>query len=78
VVRNLGREAIRGRQRRQERERHVAAGERYEADVTAGLDAQTIITHLDALPDDLREVVVMRLWGGLTLEEIAAACGDYG
>jgi RNA polymerase sigma-70 factor (ECF subfamily) len=75
VVRNLGREAIRGRRRRQERERQVAASEQYDIDIASRADAAAIVAHLDALDGKLREIVIMRLWGGLTLEEIAAACG---
>jgi RNA polymerase sigma-70 factor (ECF subfamily) len=38
-------------------------------------DGDDITAALESLPDDQREVVVMRLWGELTLEQVAAACG---
>jgi RNA polymerase sigma-70 factor (ECF subfamily) len=34
------------------------------------------LEHLDALPPDQREVVVARIWGGLTFDEIAALVGE--
>jgi len=40
-----------------------------------GLDAADAVAALESLPPDEREVIVARLWGGLTLEQAAAAAG---
>src|SRR5262245_52276868 len=39
------------------------------------LDAATASQALDALPIEQREVIIARLWGGLTFEEIAEVTG---
>jgi RNA polymerase sigma factor (sigma-70 family) len=44
---------------------------RFEADGESPLDAELAARTLAALPDEKREVVVARIWGGLTFEEIA-------
>ena len=41
-------------------------------DLEAALTLQRV---LGELPDDQREVVVMRIWSGMTLEEVSAAVG---
>ena len=38
-----------------------------------GLDAAAAVQALEELPGEVREVIVARLWGGLTLEQIASA-----
>ena len=40
-----------------------------------GLDAEAAVAALEALPPEQREVIVARLWGGMTLEQIAAVAG---
>jgi RNA polymerase sigma-70 factor (ECF subfamily) len=40
------------------------------ADSESPLDAESAAQALDALPDEKREVVIARIWGGLTFEEI--------
>jgi len=35
-----------------------------------------LMKSLDALPMEQREVVIARIWGGLTFDEIAALTGD--
>lgn len=75
VVRNgalaLGREAV----RRRRREGRAGAPEAWFAAVDDRLDAQDVVRHLAALPLELREVIVARLWGGLTFDEIARLVG---
>ena len=44
---------------------------RLEADGENPLDAELAARALEALPGEKREVVVARIWGGLTFEEIA-------
>ena len=41
-----------------------------------GLDAEHAVAALAHLAPELREVVVARLWGGLTFEQIADAMGS--
>ena len=62
--------------RRKRREGAVAKPERWFHESAAdGLDAATAVAALGELPGDQREVIVLRLWSDLTLEQIAAACG---
>jgi len=75
VVRNLGFEAHRRGERRRRRETQVAASEAVHIDPGKAADEREAAELLDQLDPELREIVVMRLWGGLTLEEIAMACG---
>lgn len=37
-------------------------------------DAAAAVRALEHLPGDQREVIVARLWGGMTLEQVATAC----
>ena len=73
VVRNGAISAMRRDVRRQRNEQ-VAVGQarlRFEADGESPLDAELAARALAALPDEKREVVMARIWGGLTFEEIA-------
>jgi RNA polymerase sigma-70 factor (ECF subfamily) len=76
VVKNRALNAARGARRRRERESRVAH-ERFVLSQSAGAfdrgDALAVVEALDRLAMNEREVVVMRIWGGLTFEEIAAA-----
>ena len=47
----------------------------FEPDFTASDTRDTIAAALRDLPDDQREVVSLRLWGGLSFPEIAAVTG---
>lgn len=40
-----------------------------------GLEAAEAVAALQTLADDLREVIVLRLWSDLTLEQVAATVG---
>jgi RNA polymerase sigma-70 factor (ECF subfamily) len=72
VVRNGALDLGKTARRRQNRERAAARPERWfvEPDVD-GLDADTAVEALQGLRLDQREVIVARLWGGLSFEEIA-------
>jgi RNA polymerase sigma-70 factor (ECF subfamily) len=77
AVRNKALNAARSQRRRA---RHEAAaawqGEPWLASSeTDRLDAATAAQALAGLPLEEREVIVARLWGGLTLEEIASVSG---
>lgn len=45
------------------------------SDDPTGLDAQAAAKALYSLPDEIREITVLHLWGGLTFEEIASTVG---
>jgi len=77
VVRNRAMDA--GKTARRRKEREAAVGVRpgrwfVEPDVD-GLDAQTAVAALEGLPIEQREVIVARLWGGLSFEQIAELAG---
>jgi RNA polymerase sigma factor (sigma-70 family) len=73
VVRNGAISAARRDARRQRHEQSAVTQirMRFEADGESPLDAELAAQALQALPDEKREVVVARIWGGLTFEEIA-------
>ena len=69
VVRNLALDDRRADRRRRRRE--TLASRLAPADEGgAGSEAVEIADALESLPDDVREVVVAHLWGGLTFAEI--------
>jgi RNA polymerase sigma-70 factor (ECF subfamily) len=76
VVRNAALDAAKSARRRQQRESAVARPERWFVEPELkGLDAAAAATALQRLPDEEREAIVARLWGGLSFEEIAAVAG---
>jgi DNA-directed RNA polymerase specialized sigma24 family protein len=78
VVRNGAISASRAAQRRARREAAMAQrGEPWFIPTSGdGLDASVAAEALEQLPIELREVIVARLWGGLSLEQIADLTGD--
>lgn len=69
---------LRSRRRRRQREARVA-GEReaiFACQPGDLIDARAVADLLATLPDELREVVVLRLWGQMTLQDIAAIVGS--
>ena len=76
AVRNAAIDAGRSSPSRVKRERVTARPARWFAEPAIGeLDAEAAVAALESLPADSREVIVARLWGGLTLEQIASAAG---
>ncbi len=75
VVRNVAREASRADARRRRREEWSSSPEAWFAAADDRLDAQEASRLLADLPLELREVIVARLWGGLTFEEVAGLVG---
>jgi len=76
VVRNAAIDAGRSARRRVKREQSAARPVRLFAEPEIdGLDAEAAVAALESLPPELREAIVARLWGGLTLEQVAAAAG---
>jgi RNA polymerase sigma factor (sigma-70 family) len=74
VVRNLAESERTSHARRKKREHSVATREAFQADPSRRLQHQEAIAAVWNLPDELREVVTARIWGGLTFEEIATIC----
>jgi RNA polymerase sigma-70 factor (ECF subfamily) len=76
VVRNGAIDALKSERRRQRRESAVARPVRWfrESEVD-GLDAEITVAALQRLPLEQREVIVARLWGGLSFEQIAEVAG---
>jgi RNA polymerase sigma-70 factor (ECF subfamily) len=76
VVRNRAMDAGKTERRRRQREKAVARPERWfvESELD-GLDADKAVTALKNLPGEHREVIVARLWGGLSFEQIADVAG---
>jgi RNA polymerase sigma-70 factor (ECF subfamily) len=75
VVRNAALAAARGERRRRRREERASGGESWFATADDRIDARLAQTLLSELQPEIREVIVARLWGGLTFEEIARVQG---
>lgn len=73
AVRNAAIDHVRSASRRRRREQAVAAERRewFEAATDSLIDAQVAERALRQLPDEYREVVVLRIWGELGLAQIA-------
>jgi RNA polymerase sigma factor (sigma-70 family) len=75
VVRNGALEAGRGNVRRRHREDRASVAEAWFATVDDFIDSRQATRLLAELPLEQREVVVARIWGGLTFEELAQLAG---
>jgi RNA polymerase sigma-70 factor (ECF subfamily) len=75
VVRNGAISAAREEGRRKNREQRASAREGLFEESGASLDAAEASAALAALPLELREVIVARIWGGLTFAQIAELTG---
>jgi RNA polymerase sigma-70 factor (ECF subfamily) len=76
AVRNAAIDRGKADRRRTKREAAVARPDRWFAEREIdGLDAADAVAAIESLPPDEREIIVARLWGGLTLEQAAAAAG---
>jgi RNA polymerase sigma-70 factor (ECF subfamily) len=75
VIRNGALAANRGLQRRRRRESRVTTAEAWFSEAEDSLDGREATRLLAELPLDQREVLVARIWGGLTFEEIARLAG---
>ena len=75
VVRNGAVAAARSAGRRRRRENAASAPEAWFAVADDRLDAADAARALAELPLEQREVIVARLWGGLTFDEIAKLVG---
>jgi len=72
VVRNQAISARRAEQRRQKHESAAAniTENWFQSSDESGLDAKLVMETLRSLPEQLREIVVARIWGGLSFEQI--------
>ena len=72
-VRNAAINEARSQKRRRKREQKQAAGRRawFESRVENLIDAQAAQDALAALPTEQREIIVLRIWAGMTLQEAA-------
>jgi RNA polymerase sigma-70 factor (ECF subfamily) len=75
VVRTGAVAAARSAGRRRKREGAASSPEAWFAPADERLDAREATRALGSLPLELREVIVARLWGGLTFDEIARLVG---
>jgi RNA polymerase sigma-70 factor (ECF subfamily) len=75
VVRNEALTALRSAARRRRREQRAGAPEEWFSPAEDRIDAGEAARRLADLPLEMREVIVARLWGGLTFEEVAALVG---
>jgi RNA polymerase sigma-70 factor (ECF subfamily) len=74
AVRNAARNRRRAEGRRRRHEQHAAAERMFAAvAVEVPYDADDVALALAALPEEQREVVVMKIWGELTFEAIGQA-----
>ena len=77
AVRNRAIDGLRSRTHRRQRERAVAEQrpDYFTLSLANRLDAHEVQRVLEGLHGEQREVIVLRLWGGLTLEETAHVVG---
>jgi RNA polymerase sigma factor (sigma-70 family) len=76
VVRTTAIDRGRADRRRAKREAVSAKPERwFDEPEVEGLDAEAAVAALESLPAELREVIVARLWAGMTLEQVASVAG---
>ncbi|HEY2589424.1 MAG TPA: RNA polymerase sigma factor [Tepidisphaeraceae bacterium] len=72
AVRNEAISVWRSSRRREHRERVSAPAEVwFEPHDAEGIDAEAVTNALAKLPPAEREIVVLRVWGGLTLQEVS-------
>jgi RNA polymerase sigma-70 factor (ECF subfamily) len=75
VVRNAAISAGRSQHRRSRREACASSGEAWFVSVDDQIDARSATRLLGELELNYREIIVARLWGGLTFEQIARLQG---
>ena len=75
AVRNAALGQQRAQRRRRLREQVVSTAEQHEPDPALGMISNEVLRAVDQLEDSLRDVLVARIWGELTLDEIAELCG---
>jgi RNA polymerase sigma-70 factor (ECF subfamily) len=78
TVRNAALNELRRRRTRAEHARDVAAARPawFQPDLADGLDAQAAQEALSQLPPEQSELIVMRIWGQMTYEQMAEVAGE--
>ncbi|MCL2349112.1 MAG: sigma-70 family RNA polymerase sigma factor [Planctomycetaceae bacterium] len=78
VVRNEAVSRYRKNARREKHEQQYAAerSQWFDSDDGKTLESAELVAVLKTLPLEQREIVVMRIWGGLSFDEIAKLTGD--
>jgi RNA polymerase sigma-70 factor (ECF subfamily) len=74
VCRNLAERQRTSDERRQRREAARAPAEATDCDPTEALQQAELVAAVEGLPAELREVVIARVWGQLSLEEVGWLC----
>jgi RNA polymerase sigma-70 factor (ECF subfamily) len=74
VCRNLAERQRTSDERRTRREAARASIEATDADPSTALEQAELVAAVDDLPADLREVVIARVWGQLSLDEVGRLC----
>jgi RNA polymerase sigma factor (sigma-70 family) len=75
VCRNLAEKQRRSDSRRSQRETACAMDERANSVSADPLELAEAVAAIELLDDELRDVLVARIWGGLSFDEIARMCG---
>jgi RNA polymerase sigma factor (sigma-70 family) len=75
VCRNLAERQRLSDERRRTREQARARHEVVASEAADPLEVAETLTAVEQLEDDLREVLVARVWGQLSLEEVGKLCG---
>lgn len=73
TVRNRALDLRKAESRRKLREANHRPSEFFTEPSVDGMDADLAVNALRELPEEEREVIIARIWGGLTLAEIASA-----
>ena len=76
VARNRAINEGRSQQRRNHRQQSVARSENFHDNVARSAEAAELIEKLNQLPDQQREIVVAKTWGGFNFQEIAELVGS--
>jgi RNA polymerase sigma factor (sigma-70 family) len=75
VVRNRAISQFRSSRRRERREQLAQRLRCRESEALAELESEQLAAAIALLPDEIREAVVARTWGGLNFEQIAELAG---
>ena len=76
VARNRAINARKQQERRQKRQHRAAKPEGVDLPVESSSEAAELLELLNQLSDQLHEIVVARIWGGFSFEEIATLVGS--
>jgi RNA polymerase sigma-70 factor (ECF subfamily) len=75
VCRNVTEKQRLSDRRRRRREEARASIELVHLDPAERLEMAEVLNHVEALDPDLRQVLIARIWGELSLDEVASLCG---